>query len=70
MPAAVVPAPALGTDDVEAAVRVRPLPEVKEFYKKGGYTASPSTPEEFAKLNRVTYDQWGVMIKQVGLKKL
>lgn len=45
------------------------MPQVKDFYRKGGYEAGGNSPEEFGKLTRATYDRWGAMIKQVGLGK-
>lgn len=49
--------------------QVLEMPEVKEFYRKGGYEATPTSPEEFTQINRTTYDRWGVLVKQVGLRK-
>lgn len=50
-----------------ALAQVLALPEVREFYRSGGYEAGASTPEEFARLTRTTYEQWGAMVQQVGL---
>ena len=45
------------------------MPQVQEFYRKGGYEAGGLNPEEFGKLTRVTYDRWGAMIQQLGMTK-
>jgi tripartite-type tricarboxylate transporter receptor subunit TctC len=42
-------------------------PAVRDFYRSGGYEAGASTPDEFARLTRTTYEQWGSMVQQVGL---
>jgi tripartite-type tricarboxylate transporter receptor subunit TctC len=44
-------------------------PEVKEFYAKGAWEASPSTPAELTAEIRVAYDQWGAMVKAIGFEK-
>lgn len=44
-------------------------PEVKDFYRRGGYEAESSKPDDFAKINRATYDRWGILVKQVRLVK-
>jgi tripartite-type tricarboxylate transporter receptor subunit TctC len=45
------------------------MPDVKEFFRKGGYEAGGMSPEDFARLTRVTYDRWGAMIQQLGMTK-
>ena len=52
-----------------ALAQVLAMPQVKDFYRKGGYEAGSNTPEEFAKLTRSTYDRWGTVVQQVGLTK-
>lgn len=55
---------------LNAALRqVLAQPQVQEFFRTGGYEAGASTPEEFAQLTRTTYDQWGVLVRKVGLGK-
>jgi tripartite-type tricarboxylate transporter receptor subunit TctC len=49
--------------------QVLAMPQVKEFYRKGGYEAGALSPEEFTRLTRVTYDRWGAMIQQLGMTK-
>lgn len=44
-------------------------PDVKEFYAKGAWEATPSSPTELAQEMRVAYDRWGQMIKQIGFEK-
>jgi tripartite-type tricarboxylate transporter receptor subunit TctC len=44
-------------------------PDVKEFIAKGAYEAAGSTPEEMAHEERVAYDKWGAMVKQIGFQK-
>jgi tripartite-type tricarboxylate transporter receptor subunit TctC len=61
--------PAVVTALNAALAQVLAMPQVKEFYRNGGYEAGASSPEEFAKLTRATYDRWGQMIQQVGLTK-
>jgi tripartite-type tricarboxylate transporter receptor subunit TctC len=52
-----------------ALAQVLAMPQVKDFYRKGGYEAGGSTPDEFARLTRSTYDRWGILVQQVGLTK-
>lgn len=51
-----------------ALVQVLAQAEVRKFYLDGGYEAGGNTPEEFTALTRTTYDQWGAMVRQVGLQ--
>ena len=44
-------------------------PDVKDFYYRGAWEASPSTPTELTHEMRVAYDRWGQMIKQIGFEK-
>jgi tripartite-type tricarboxylate transporter receptor subunit TctC len=44
-------------------------PDVKDFYYRGAWEASPSTPTELSHEIRVAYDRWGQMIKQIGFEK-
>lgn len=44
-------------------------PDVKEFYARGAWEASPSTPAELTAEMRLAYDRWGAMIKQIGFEK-
>jgi tripartite-type tricarboxylate transporter receptor subunit TctC len=52
-----------------ALAQVLAMPQVKEFYRKGGYEAESLPPEDFGKLTRTTYDRWGTLVKQIGLTK-
>ncbi|RDI24133.1 tripartite-type tricarboxylate transporter receptor subunit TctC [Pseudacidovorax intermedius] len=51
-----------------ALAQVLALPEVRKFYRDGGYEAGANSPEAFAQLTRRTYEQWGAMVRQVGLQ--
>ena len=63
-----MPAPVVKT--LSAALsQVLAMPDVKEFYRKGGYEAGATSPEETARITRETYDRWGAMVQQVGLAK-
>ncbi|MFC5495929.1 Bug family tripartite tricarboxylate transporter substrate binding protein [Caenimonas terrae] len=53
----------------DGIAKVLAMPDVKEFYRKGGYEAGAMSPEDFAKLTRVTYDRWGTVIQQLGMAK-
>jgi tripartite-type tricarboxylate transporter receptor subunit TctC len=63
-----MPAPVLEKLNT-ALAKVLAMPQVREFYRSGGYEAGGTTPEEFASITRTTYDQWGAMVQQVGLAK-
>jgi tripartite-type tricarboxylate transporter receptor subunit TctC len=52
-----------------ALTQVLAMPQVREFYRSGGYEAGASTPEEFAGITRSSYERWGTMVQQVGLAK-
>lgn len=52
-----------------ALAKVLAMPDVKEFYRKGGYETGSTSPDEFAKLTRSTYDRWGILVQQIGLTK-
>jgi tripartite-type tricarboxylate transporter receptor subunit TctC len=43
--------------------------DLKDFVAKGAYEVSGSTPEEMAQEERVAYDKWGSMVKQIGFQK-
>ena len=49
--------------------KVLAMPQVREFYRNGGYEAAGSSAQEFAQVTRTTYEQWGAMVQQVGLTK-
>lgn len=44
-------------------------PDVKEFYAKGAWETTPSSPAELAQEVRSSYDRWGQIIKQIGFEK-
>ena len=43
-------------------------PEVSEAFLRGGYEAVPSTPAEFAAMVKDSYERWGKVIRQLGIK--
>ncbi|MBT9549344.1 MAG: tripartite tricarboxylate transporter substrate binding protein [Hydrogenophaga sp.] len=53
----------------EALVKVLAMPDIVKFYRDGGYEAGGNSPQEFATLTQATYDQWGSMIRNLGLPK-
>ena len=63
-----MPAPVVNALNT-ALAQVLAMQQVKDFYRKGGYEAGSTTPDEFAKLTRSTYDRWGTVVQQVGLTK-
>jgi tripartite-type tricarboxylate transporter receptor subunit TctC len=44
-------------------------PDVKDFYAKGAWETSPSTPAELTQEMRTAYERWGQMVKQIGFEK-
>jgi len=52
-----------------ALAKVLAMPQVREFYRTGGYEAGASTSGEFASITRSSYELWGEMVQQVGLAK-
>ena len=50
-------------------VQTLQAPDVKEFYAKGAWEASPSTPAELSREMRIAYDRWGQLIQQLGFQK-
>lgn len=52
-----------------AFVQALATPALKDFYRKGAYEAVSSTPAEFAAIVQQSYDQWGLLIKQIGMRK-
>jgi tripartite-type tricarboxylate transporter receptor subunit TctC len=44
-------------------------PDVKDFYAKGAWETSPSTPAELTQEMHVAYERWGQMVKQIGFEK-
>lgn len=53
----------------DALVKVLAMPEIVKFYRDGGYEAGGNSPQAFAALTQATYDQWGGMIRSLGLPK-
>ncbi|HVE53068.1 MAG TPA: tripartite tricarboxylate transporter substrate binding protein [Ramlibacter sp.] len=44
-------------------------PDVKDFYAKGAWEASPSSPADLTQEMRVAYERWGAMVRQIGFEK-
>lgn len=44
-------------------------PDVIRIFETGAYEPSPTTPEEFAKITRDSYEQWGGIIRAAGIEK-
>jgi len=51
-----------------ALVRALAAPEVKDGFAKGIYEAVSSTPEQLGALTRQSYDEWGKIIRELGIK--
>lgn len=51
-----------------AVVKSLAAPEVKDGFEKGAYEAVSSTPEELGALTRESYDRWGRIIQDLGIK--
>lgn len=43
--------------------------DVKDFYAKGAWEASPSTPAELMAEMRTAHARWGAMVRQIGFQK-
>jgi len=63
-----MPAPVVKTLNT-ALDKVLSMPEVHQFYRDGGYESGGTSPEEFARITRATYDRWGTLVQQVGLTR-
>jgi tripartite-type tricarboxylate transporter receptor subunit TctC len=60
-------APAADVTRLNAAVRAAlKTPEVRDVFQKLNFTVRGETPEEFAKLIRSDYEQWGPVVKATG----
>lgn len=52
-----------------ALAQVLAMPATRDFFRQGAYEAESSSPAQLAELTRATYDQWGEMIRKLGLVK-
>ena len=52
-----------------ALVKALADPEVKAGIEKGAYESVSSTPEELAAITRESYDRWGKIIREIGIKQ-
>ncbi|MBL0421095.1 tripartite tricarboxylate transporter substrate binding protein [Ramlibacter sp. AW1] len=53
----------------DAIGQVLKMPKLQEDYRQGGAEAKPSTPEEFARIVRGTYDEWAQTLQKIGYAK-
>lgn len=51
-----------------AFVKALAHPEVKAGIEKGAYESVSSTPEELGAMVRQSYDQWGKVIRELGIQ--
>ena len=63
-----MPAPVLARLNA-ALAQVLALPATRDFFRQGAYEAESSSPAALAELTRATYDQWGDIIRRLGLTK-
>ncbi len=63
-----MPAPVLAKLNA-ALAEVLAMQATKDFFRQGAYEAESSTPQQLGELTRTTYDQWGGIIRQLGLVK-
>ena len=52
-----------------ALVKALANPEVKAGIEKGAYESVSSTPEELAAITRESYERWGKIIRDIGIKQ-
>jgi tripartite-type tricarboxylate transporter receptor subunit TctC len=52
-----------------ALAQVLAMPATRDFFRQGAYEAESSSPRQLADLTRATYDQWGDIIRKLGLVK-
>jgi tripartite-type tricarboxylate transporter receptor subunit TctC len=52
-----------------ALAQVLAMPATRDFFRQGAYEAESSSPAQLAELTRATYEQWGDMIRKLGLAK-
>ncbi|HYX63711.1 MAG TPA: tripartite tricarboxylate transporter substrate binding protein [Burkholderiales bacterium] len=52
-----------------ALVKALANPEVKAGIEKGAYESISSTPEELAAITRESYERWGKIIRDIGIKQ-
>lgn len=53
----------------DALRQVLAMPATRDFFRQGAYEAEASSPQQLAELTRATYDQWGDIIRKLGLTK-
>ena len=45
------------------------MPATRDFFRQGAYEAEASTPQQLDELTRSTYQQWGGIIRELGLTR-
>ncbi|SCK51404.1 Tripartite-type tricarboxylate transporter, receptor component TctC [Variovorax sp. HW608] len=52
-----------------ALAEVLAMPATRDFFRQGAYEAESSSPQALAALTRSTYDEWGDIIRKLGLAR-
>ena len=52
-----------------ALAQVLAMPATRDFFRQGACEAESSSPQQLDDLTRATYDQWGDIIRKLGLTK-
>ncbi|MDM0070068.1 tripartite tricarboxylate transporter substrate binding protein [Variovorax sp. J31P207] len=52
-----------------ALAQVLAMPATRDFFRQGAYEAEASTPQQLDELTRSTYQQWGGIIRELGLTR-
>jgi tripartite-type tricarboxylate transporter receptor subunit TctC len=52
-----------------ALVKALADPEVKAGIEKGAYESVSSTPEQLAAITKESYERWGKVIQELGIKQ-
>jgi len=51
-----------------ALVKALAHPEVRAGIERGAYESVPSSPEELAAITKESYERWGKVIRDIGIK--
>lgn len=52
-----------------AIAQVLAMPATRDFFRQGAYEAEASTPQQLDELTHSTYQQWGSIIRKLGLTR-
>jgi tripartite-type tricarboxylate transporter receptor subunit TctC len=52
-----------------ALAQVLAMPATREFFRQGAYESESSSPQQLGELTRTTYEEWGDIIRKLGLTK-